>query len=240
MKQLKKPFHAVTLRYLALAFMLMDHLWATIIPGNLWMTCVGRLAFPIFAFQTVEGYVHTSNRTNYARRLLLFGLLSEIPFNLVLGGSWFYPFHQNVMFTLLLGLLALRAMDRAMTAENWKKRLLSMIAVPGLCLWGAVTMVDYGAYGVMMVVLFGMARRLPMEKLFQTVGMILINVVLMEGQMFRLGPVELPLQSFAVLALPLIWLYNGEKGPRSKAIQYGSYLFYPVHLTILYMIRYFS
>ena len=238
--KLLRPFHAVTLRYLALSFMLLDHLWATIVPGNLWMTCVGRLAFPIFAFQTVEGYEHTSDYKQYMLRLLLFGVISEVPFNLVLGGSWFYPFHQNVMFTLLLGLLALRSLDRMCAAENWRMRLLSMISVLGWCLLGAVTFVDYGAYGVMMILLFGLSRRMPMEKLFHLVGMVLINVVLMEGQMLLLGPWELPVQSFAVLALPLIWLYNGEKGPRNKLVQYGSYLFYPVHLTILYIIWCYS
>ena len=111
MKKLKF-INSNTLKTLAMVFMLIDHLWATVIPGNQWMTCVGRLAFPIFAFMISEGYVHTSDFKKYAKRLLIFGLIAEIPFNLMSAGGFFFPFHQNVMFTLLLGLLSIREIDK--------------------------------------------------------------------------------------------------------------------------------
>jgi len=239
MRNRKQPFNAVSLRCLALAAMLLDHLWATVVPGNLWMNVVGRMAFPIFAFQAVEGYVHTSDFRRYLKRLLLFGLVSEIPFNLILSGSWIYPFHQNVMFTLALGLLSLRSLDRAIQAGNGKNRVLGILASMAWCVLGAVTFVDYGGYGIMTVLLFGLCRYLPCRKLFQLVGLTAIHVFLMEGMMIPIFGREFPVQGFALLALIPIWLYNGEKGPRTALVQWGSYWFYPLHMLVLYGIAYF-
>lgn len=221
----KRPLNATALRILALALMLLDHMWATIIPGNDWMTYLGRLAFPIFAFQAAEGYDHTQNFSRYCRRLLVFGLISEIPFNLMVSGSPVFPFHQNVMFTLLLGLLACRAYDNR---KFWQLILIYLAAV--------FTFPDYNALGVMTVLMFHVFRG---NKPVQLLAMIAINCFGYEGRMIPLmgGAVEFPVQGFAVLALIPIWLYNGEKGPGGRAFQYAAYAFYPVHMLLLWLIR---
>ena len=82
-----------SLHIMAMLFMLCDHLWGTIVPGNDWLTCIGRLAFPLFAFMIVEGYTRTSNLRKYVKRLLLFAIISEIPFNLAMGSRVFYSIH---------------------------------------------------------------------------------------------------------------------------------------------------
>ena len=109
---------AAMLRIIAMTFMLMDHLWATLLPAQDWLTCVGRLAFPIFAFMAVEGYFHTHSFKKYILRLLLFAVLSEIPFDLMYGGTWFYPFHQNVIWTLLMGLLGVHLLETVRRKQN--------------------------------------------------------------------------------------------------------------------------
>lgn len=233
------PFSSAVLRCLALCLMLLDHMWISVIPGNNWLNALGRLAFPIFAFQAAEGYFHTSDYKKYTRRLLVFGLISELPFNLLTGGYWLNPFHQNVMFTLLFGLAALHAVVRAMGERGTKQWILTALTVLGCCLGAKLLCLDYGEYGVFMVLLFGLTRQVRWEKFWQLAGMILVNIFLMEGMTFPVLGFEFPMQGFAVLSLVLIWLYNGRKGFGGKTLQYISYLFYPVHMAILAGIRYF-
>ncbi len=78
---MKKQFDlsAAALHILAMAFMLCDHLWATLLPAQEWMTCVGRIAFPIFAFMAVEGYFHTHNFKKYAQRMLILRCCRKFP-----------------------------------------------------------------------------------------------------------------------------------------------------------------
>ena len=213
---------ATHLRILALFLMLLDHMWATVIPGNNWMTYLGRIAFPIFAFQAAQGYLHTHDFKGYCKRLGLFALLSEIPFNLMISGSPIFPFHQNVMLTLLLGLLACRAYD----SKRW-------LPLAGWVMLGALTLCDYGLLGVCTVLLFHILRE---YKLGQLLMLIVINFFGYEGQHLLLGGLEIPVQAFAILAFIPIFLYNGEKGKGGKALQYGSYIFYPLHMLILWLL----
>ena len=102
----RRFFTANQLKAIALVCMLVDHLWATLVPGREWMTCIGRIAFPIFAFELAQGYIHTRDLRGYAKRLALLAVVSEVPFDMVAGGTYFYPWHQNVAWTLLAGLWA--------------------------------------------------------------------------------------------------------------------------------------
>ena len=222
MNKTKFGLTATHLRILALVLMLLDHLWATVVPGNNWMTYLGRMAFPIFAFQTAQGYIHTRDFKAYCKRLALFALISEIPFNLMLMSSPIFPFHQNVMLTLLLGLLACRAYDR----KRWG-------SVAGWIILGAVTFCDYGSLGVVSVLMFHIFREYPLGQLLMLIA---INGFGYEGQQLLLGRMEIPVQAFAILAFIPICLYSGEKGRGGKWLQYGSYIFYPAHMLILWLL----
>ncbi len=239
----KKGFGLSTtaLRVLALALMLLDHLWASLIPGNDWMTLLGRMAFPIFAFQTAEGYCHTSDFKKYAKRLLIFALVSEIPFNLFYMGTPVFPFHQNVMFTLLLGLLLIRQLDPERRGSD-KNSLLKRCGIIALIFLAAVIgFPDYGLRGVLTVAAFYVAGKLPFKQLWYLAALILLNVVGFKGQLMQIafgGVVwEVPAQAFAVFAILPICLYNGAKGKGGKALQYGSYAFYPLHMLVIYLIH---
>ena len=233
-----------TLRLVAVLLMVSDHIWATAMSFGNWMTYIGRMAFPIFAFQIAEGFVHTKNFKKYALRLLAFAVISEIPFNLFYSSRWFNPYHQNVMFTLLLGLLAIKVIDNLKKDISPKNIGKSLLWLALIALGGTLGFVDYGFLGVLTVVMFYLCRGYRFTPILQLIGTILINIVFFEGQVVIFDvfgkTVEIPSQGFAVFSLIPIWLYNGKKGKSSKVLQYGFYAFYPVHMLILYLIKYFA
>lgn len=246
MEKTVQKFHltAAHLRWIALGAMLLDHLWAMVVPGSQWMTYAGRIAFPIFAFQIAEGARHTSDFRRYALRLLVFACVSEIPFDLMYASTAFYPFHQNVMFTLLLGLLAVRGLERAREERTVKAAVLGLLGLLGAWLAGTVGMTDYGGMGVLTVAVFCVFRNFPLARLGQAVCLLLLNMVFFRGEYVSLellGRVlEIQTQGFALLALVPIWLYGGEKGRGGRVLQYGSYAFYPLHMLALYLIKFMA
>lgn len=225
------------LHILAMVLMLCDHLWATVVPGNDWLTCVGRIAFPIFAFLIVEGYFHTKNRKAYVKRLLIFALISEIPFNLMTGG-FFNPTHQNVLWTFLIGIGLIRLIEKGKEKRTVRMWLLVGAGVLLGCVVALLGMVDYMHFGVLTVLVFYLFRgRRWWCFLGQLVCLAVINLELMGGLVY---PFELfgrewllPQQGFALLALIPIWLYRGKQGPYNKTLKYIYYAFYPAHMLIL-------
>ncbi len=229
------------LHLLAMALMLCDHLWATLIPGNQWLTWLGRLAYPIFAFMIAEGYHHTRNVKKYMGRMLFWALLSEIPFNLMSYSSWIFPFHQNVLWTFLLALLCLVCVDKLRKKHKpWSGIPLAVLVAGLFVLAAQLLMTDYGAGGLLTVLVFYLFRGNGLwQKLGQLAGLVYINWFLISGmtvpvQLFGLA-LDIPLQGAAVFALLAIWLYNGSRGPHSKGIQIALYAFYPVHMLLLWL-----
>ena len=240
---MKKIINNNTLKIIAMILMLLDHLWGTIIPGNQWMTLIGRMAFPIFAFLIVEGFFHTSDLKKYMKRLFIFGLISEIPFNLIYTGSIIFPFHQNVMFTLLLGLLIINEIDKLKNNKEIKKKIIPILKIFLFLIISIIGFVDYGVTGVLTIVVFYLFRGFKLAWIGQLISLILLYIVFFEGQSVILNIFNyeyfLPLQSIGILSLIFIWLYNGEKGKNNKLIKYLFYSFYPVHMLVIYLIYYF-
>ena len=230
----RKPLDANHLKILAMFCMLLDHIWATTRLSPPWMHYVGRLAFPIFAFQLTEGFFHTRDRKKYKKRLLIFALISEIPFNLMVGGYWLYPFQQNVLWTFLLGLLAMEFLEKAKacrTPAGWIR------GVGGglLCvLAGMVLAVDYGGIGVATVLVFYL---FPGRPLFQFAGLFVLLQVIFKGQYFAVpvfGTVlEWNVEAIGILAMVPICLYNGKRGSTHPFFRWAGYVFYPEHMTVL-------
>ena len=229
------------LKLLAIVTMIIDHIWqAGLVEARLF-NWVGRIAFPIFAFQIAEGYTKTSNIKRYALRLLIFAFASEIPFNIFCADWIFFPDYQNVIFTLFFGLCAVIAIDRAKKETSSKNIVLCIIAVAVIVILAEVLQVDYGAPGVLVVVMFYLFRDFKYARALQLLSMLLIFTLLFPGNTV---PIKifgnicfLPVQIFALISLIPIWLYNGKKGVHSKALQYGFYAVYPLHMLVIYAVK---
>lgn len=223
------------LHLLAMGLMLCDHICLALMPDRLWMTCVGRLAFPIFAFLVAEGFVRTRSRARYARRLLIFAIVSEAPFDLLAAGRPVYPFHQNVLWTFLVALGCMQLLEWAKADSRPAARLVvSAGAVLGGFLAGTAFMMDYFGPGVWTVLVFYFFRGDGWrQRLGQLLCLLFLNGWLLAGQTVLLGGLALPIQAFAVLALPFIWLYRGRQGPHGRAVRWLFYGFYPAHLLVL-------
>ncbi len=230
------------LHILAMVLMLSDHLWAVGFVESDVFTCLGRLAFPIFAFMTVEGYFHTRSLKKYFLRLLLCALISEIPFNLMVGGGVFYPFHQNVIWTLSLGLACVWLIEKLRQKGKWWLTALigALVALGGFVL-GYVLFLDYFGVGVLSVLVFYLFRR---RKWWCLLGQLLclwyLNGEMLGGYYFALNilgrEVEIVRQALAILALLPIWLYKGRQGLHRKWFRWLCYGFYPAHMLALVLI----
>jgi len=240
-RKLKIETTSASLHIMAMAFMLCDHLWGTVVPGNDWLTCIGRLAFPIFAFLLVEGYFHTRNLKKYVLRLLVFAVLSEVPFNLAMGSRMLYPIHQNVLWSFLISIGLIHWNEKVKRA--WAKIVVGIASVLIGSIAGLLTMVDFYHAGILTVLVFYFFRQ---RKWWSYVGQLLslwyINAEILGGFAYeiQLGgeTIFFLRQSLALFALIPIWLYRGKQGHHSKAFQYACYGFYPVHLLILGLLKF--
>lgn len=241
------------LKWIAIITMLIDHIGAVVLmplisisnmqsgqmPMELMtvytiLRTIGRISFPIFCFLIVEGFFHTKDAVKYNIRLAIFALLSEVPFDLSLFGKVFETSHQNIFFTLAIGLFAIIVFHKLrfnMTLAAFMIVLLAAIAAE-------MINTDYGAFGVLLIFVFYFFRDKPLQRFLAFVVLCIVNVVYTYVQMgygfhpmmiAAIIPALLP-----VLSLIPIHIYNGERGNQPK---YFFYLFYPLHLLILYFIR---
>lgn len=240
-KKLRLDISSAGLHVIAMVCMLIDHIGAVGLVYHDLLRCVGRIAFPIFAFMTVEGYFHTRSLKKYMLRLFIFALISEIPFNLMVGGGLIYPLHQNVLITFLLGLAAIWAIEKAKSSKVvWLYPVVTILAISLGYLAGYTIMSDYYGGGVLMVLVFYFFREKKWYNLLgQIVALWWINSQVLGGYGYALNifgvNVFLHMQTLSMLALIPIWLYNGRKGYSSVWFKYLCYAFYPAHMLVLYI-----
>lgn len=231
---------AFTLRIIALSCMFADHIGRSILPEFVWLTYVGRLAFPIFAFQLVEGYMHTRNKKRYALRLFLFAIISEVPFDLMAYDTPLYWGHQNIMWTLLFGLICVCSADN-LTKHFRSTGLNSLIIFVLLSFFFTVATVlrfDYLGFGILQIYIFYhfYNQRLSPSLL---IGTMLVNFISGTESYIYLADFSFPSQILATLALVPIHFYNGTPGYRTKIWSFFCYAVYPCHMVLLFLLSMF-
>ena len=174
---------------------------------------IGRLAFPIFCFLLVEGFLHTHDAKRYVQRLLLFGCISELPFDLAFFRTPFTLQYQNVYWTLALGLLAMAGIRHFETpaGSSTSKGVLCACAC---ALAAQLAHTDYGAIGVMLIAALYITRADRKKQCIVGAAMMLYELT-------------------APLAFVLVWFYSGQRGACGKVQQRVFYWFYPVHIAVL-------
>lgn len=178
------------------------------------MRTVGRLAFPLFCFLMVEGFYHTHDRSRYGRQLLLFALLSEIPWDLINHGRWFCLSSQNVFFSLWLGYLAMVLMDKYRG-----DRFILFLGMTVLAVSTILFRADYGMGGFLFMISLYVWRRSWLGK-------------------FLPGIFLLPTGWAACLASIPCRFYNGTRGfIKGNWLKFTFYIFYPVHLLVLWWLK---
>lgn len=204
------------LKCIAIVSMALDHTGAVLYPSQIWLRCLGRIAFPIFCFLIVEGFFHTHDVRRYMGRLGVFALISEIPYDLAFRGVPLEYAHQNVFFTLLIGIGMVVLLERN---REWPVKAVILL----LAMWLAVLIrSDYNFRGILLIFVFYIFH----ESRWLAVTAGGFWNFLYQGV----------IQKYGVLSVLPLALYNGERGRKMK---YFFYIFYPAHLLLLYGISRF-
>lgn len=214
------------LKLIAIVSMTIDHVGAALISRGkpeveLYFRLLGRLAFPIFCFLIVEGYFHTRNVYKYMLRLLVFAILSEAPFDVLFNTTGNLWAMQNVFGTLFLGLVAIFLMDKVKDKWGEYTPATNIFQVGIVLLFGIIAYygkVDYAELGIGYLVIFYLCRgnRLKLFSFLTVLNLLFCGVE--------------SIQMYSVLSVPILALYNGERGPKVK---YLFYVYYPLHLMVL-------
>lgn len=233
----QKSLNGNQLKAIAMIAMTADHLTSVLFPSyptDWWILLIhifGRLAAPIFWFFVAEGYHYTRNWKKYAGRLFLFAVVGHFSYNFAFGIP-FIPFktsvfnQTSVIWALFWGLIALVVNDSS-TLKQWQKNLLILgIAIVTFC-------ADWSSIAVLAILHIG-ANRGNFKK--QMTKMMLVVSMYAAVYIIFINPVYGIIQMFVALTIPLLHMYNGQRG-HWKGMKWFFYLYYPLHLVVCGLIR---
>lgn len=211
------------IKTLGILTMILDHLGFMFFTENIYLRLLGRLSFPLFAFQLAVGYSHSKSKEKHILRMLLFAIISQLPFILFIAeGSPETGHFLNIGFSFTLGLLGMYAFD------NIKQPLLKILMTLSTIFLGYIMPIDYGYFGVALSIIFYIFRSNRIASVISGGTLVILKLII--EQSF----VKVPMLG----ALIPIWSYNGKKGLDNKFSKYFFYIFYPLHMIIFSIIHF--
>jgi hypothetical protein len=244
---MEKVLNSFQIKLIAIITMVIDHAGMIFFPRIIVFRIIGRIAFPLFAFFIAEGFRHTRSVKKYLFRLLLCAVLFQVP-DWLFGSetmrrifiSWGWEsvpsinYELNIFATLFLGLAAISLYNKL----KEKHIAYSWLAVTAMAVIAQIIGADYGAYGVLFIIVFYIVERNTIRIL---IGWIILHTMYAAYEVFSSymasSVIAFPhsIQLYSLLSIGVIALYNGERGRKMK---YFFYLFYPLHMVVLYVIDY--
>lgn len=231
-----------TIKYLAMLTMLLNHISHIFLETGTFLASlfedVGYFTAPVMCWFLVEGYQYTRSKRNYALRLLLFAVLSEIPFCLVLSyGDGIQFVGLNMMFTLFFCFLILLA------EEKIKNRFLRIVVQILLVL--ATMICDWPIVAALYTIMFSHTYQSKRKAAVSFAAATLIFAFfLYQSNIFLYSGVESVIQTIcgslgvAAAGITILCFYNGKRADRGRTFsKWFFYLFYPVHLLILGLLK---
>ncbi len=224
-KKNNKIFNALWLKIIAAAAMLTDHVAVAFFDENYAMRAIGRIAFPIFAYFIAEGYFKTRDVKKYAIRLFIFSLIAQAPYVLAFSSEVYKP---NVIFTLFLGLVAIYFFERG---DSFLKLLVPL----GIALAAELIGSDHGAFGVLMIILFASTKDGTKKVLWGAILVLIMQAAILIQ--YRVINAQYLMFLFYLLPMVLLYFYNGKRGVSGTFSRWFFYVFYPLHLLIIWIIK---
>ena len=216
------------LKVIALIAMTIDHIGMQILPEHRILRIIGRIAFPIFAYMIAEGCRYTKSRKKYLMTMAFWAAVCQIVYLFALNSLY-----QCILVTFFLSLLLVFAYDNAIKNTDAKSYGLLLVTFLGILflteglphiLLGTDYRVDYGFWGVMLPLLVYIGEGKIQKIAYAAAGLTLVAA--------DFGGV----QWYAFAALPFLALYNGKRGKMHMKNLF--YIYYPVHLAVIYIISY--
>lgn len=225
MNNLKTGLSNNQLKIIAMFAMLTDHIGRVLLPKYEFLLIIGRLAFPIFSYMIAEGCKYTSNKIKYLLTVFGLGFICQTVFFIATDSLY-----QNILITFSLSILTAFSIDNFLKKKDFLSGLLLILELVGTVFISVFLPqiikgnfnIDYGIVGVFIPVFIRFAPN-KNQKIIIMTALLAVLACSMNSR-----------QWFALLAIPLIVLYNGKRGKMN--LKYMFYIFYPVHLAVIYLV----